>query len=73
MCNAVERSVDALTLLHRSNACHVFKGAAKQTSTLILCRLTTSSVYVNFIKYFKCESKKLIDGNLIKLLCLLMK
>ncbi len=74
MCNAVERSVDALTLLRRSNACHVFKGAAKQTSTLILCRLTTSRVYVNFIKYFKCESKKLIDGNLtIKLLCLLMK
>ncbi len=42
--NAVERFVDALTLWRRSNDCHVFKGAAKQTSTLILCRLTTSRV-----------------------------
>ncbi len=38
--NAVERLVAA----RRSNACLVFKGAAEQTRTSILCRLTTSRV-----------------------------
>ncbi len=62
--NAVERLVDARLLWRRSIACHVFKGAAKQTRTLILCRQITSRVLVNLMKYLKCERKKLIDGNL---------
>ncbi len=65
--NAVERFVTARPLWRRSYACLVFKGAAKQTSLLILCT-------VNLMKYFKCESEKLIDGNnFIVVTCLLTK